>query len=120
MNRYCPLPSRDDDAGNNFPCWYILRIESEPNSTQEVGGRGDVFPYRIARDQSTYLNGNGYAYWYSQPLALGGRVYADVMEVKLTHFGLYDWAPGLGLVRERVKVNFVPVTRTLVRSHIVQ
>lgn len=117
VNYVCGMSQ--DDASNLGPCWYIQRTESQPNSTQEVGG-GDIFPYRIARDQSTYFNGQGYAYWHSQPVTIGRRAYGDVLEVNSTYIGHYDWAPGLGIVRQRVKVRFVPHTRTLLRSHIVQ
>ena len=81
------------------------------------GGGG--FPYRIARDKSTFT-AIGYAYWHSQPLGIGGQTYANVLEVNAGYGGHYSWAPGLGLVRQRLKINDVPRTRTLVRSHIVQ
>ena len=67
------------------------------------------------------------SYWHSRPLLIGGQAYENVMEVKLTRDASeggwpshYYWAAGLGIVRQRVKVEGRPYTRILLRSRIVQ
>ena len=129
--RYCGFPYRED-ASNEYPCWNIMRGLSLPGSTADAGG-ADVFPYAIPRDQppAGYLFGTIQPYWHSQPITIAGRSYPDVMEVRVRADGSeggwathYYWAPRLGIVQQRVWVRdaqgFVPRTRTLVRSHIVQ
>ena len=129
--RYCGLPYRGD-ASNGYPCWSITRGLSLPGSTADVGG-ADVFPYAIPRDQTPagYLFGTIQPYWHSQPLAIAGRRCPDVMEVRVRADASeggepvhYYWAPHLGIVRQRVwrygPQGFVPRTRTLLRSRIVQ
>ncbi|HEX8330730.1 MAG TPA: hypothetical protein VF629_24580 [Hymenobacter sp.] len=127
--RYCSLPG-GEDAGSKGPCWYVTRAQVLPNSTADEGG-ADVFPYLIPREQAGgFLNVNNavmYPYWHVRPLTVGGQAYPSVLEVRLTADAseggwpaYYAWAPGVGIVRQRVRVRFVPYTRTLVRSRIVQ
>jgi hypothetical protein len=115
--RYCGLPFRED-ADTKGHCWAVMYSDVDPNSLTETGG-ARVFPYRIARDQPSYFEAPAGAYWHSQPLRMGDRVYADVLEVK-QYRNYYAWAPKLGLVQQRSHSNSVPYTRTLRRAHIVQ
>ena len=126
--RLCGANIRDN-GDENRPCWVVTRGESLPNSTADAGG-AYVFPYVILRDQTRtdYLQGGMQPYWHARPLALGARTYPDVMEVSLPRGDAsedgwparYYWAPNLGIVRQRVVVQGVPHTRTLLRSRIVQ
>ena len=126
VKRNCSLPGRED-GDDKFPCWTVQRGIYLPNSTLDVGG-AYVFPYTIPRGQVRvgYLDGTT-PYWHTQPLRLGDATYPNVLEVKIlgdaseggwpSH---YYWAPGLGIVRQRVKVDGIAYTRTLLRSRIVQ
>ena len=128
VKRNCSLPGRED-GDDKYPCWDVKRGQYLPNSTQDEGST-DVFPYTIPRDRAGFLNVNNaimYPYWHSRPLLIGGKAYENVMEVKLTRDASeggwpshYYWAPGLGIVRQRVKVDGIAYTRTLLRSRIVQ
>lgn len=128
VRRLCGLPSRDD-GDEKYPCWAVTRAQYLPSSTADVGGT-EVFPYTIPRNRARtdYLFGVMKPYWHTAPLAIGNATYPDVMEVNIPLADAseggwptrYYWAPGQGIVRQRVKVRFVPFTRTLVRSHVVQ
>ncbi|WP_375418705.1 hypothetical protein [uncultured Hymenobacter sp.] len=127
VNRNCGFPFREDVTEKAYPCWAIMRGQFLPNSTADEGS-ALVFPYTIPRDYARpdYLNGTQ-PYWHSAPLTIGKDTYPDVIEVKILIDASEDgwpahyyWAPGKGIVRQRVKVGGVPHTRTLVRSHIVQ
>ncbi|HEX8506576.1 MAG TPA: hypothetical protein VF630_14520 [Hymenobacter sp.] len=126
VSRLCTLPSRDD-GNDQYPCWVVTRGEFRPGSTADEGG-AYVLPYTLPRNYARpdYVLGLK-PYWYTAPLTFGGQSYPDVLEVlnptDASEGGWparYYWAPGLGIVRQRVRVNFVPHTRTLVRSRIVQ
>ena len=126
--RNCGLPNRDNGT-SEYPCWKVTRGLSLPTSTADVGG-ADVFPYAIPREQRRpgfYLFGSIQPYWHTRPVVVAGRSYPDVMEVQVLTDASeggwpahYYWAPGLGIVQQRVWVGRVPRTRTLVRSRIVQ
>ena len=133
VKRHCALPMQEDMTQLG-PCWSVTRGRSLPGSTAEGGG-ADVFPYALPRDMyrpDHYVLGTMIPYWHSQPIDIGGRNYPDVMEVWVKSDGSeggwsthYYWAPGLGIVRQRVRELDArgyptPRTRTLVRSHIVQ
>ena len=127
VQRFCALPNWDD-ADRIGACWVVTRGPSLPNSTADVGG-ADVFPYAIPREQAPigYLYSTMQAYLHARPLALDGRTYPDVLEVRLLADAseggwpaYYAWAPNVGIVRQRVTVRGVPHTRTLLRSRIVQ
>ncbi|WP_310396411.1 hypothetical protein [Hymenobacter sp.] len=128
VRQYCGFPGRGD-GDDTYPCWAITRGQSLPASTADEGDT-QVFPYTIPRDRARtdYLFGVMQPYWHSRPLAIGNTVYPDVMEVNIPIADAseggwpaqYYWAPGLGIVRQRVRVNFLPHTRTLLRSRIVQ
>ena len=129
VTRYCAIPFRGDVTESAYPCWAILRGQYLPNSTRDEGS-AEIFPYLVARDKAGFLNGDGaimYYYWHTKPLLLAGQTYENVMEITLTADASengwpahYYWAPGLGIVRQRVKVQGVNHTRTLVRSRILQ
>lgn len=125
VRRVCDI-GIPEDATNFGPCWFIQRGESLPNIPAEEGGV-EVFPYRIERDKATLIYAEIYTYWHSQPQTIGGQRYEGILEVKRPADAFegykpsqYYWAPGKGIVQQRVRVNNVQRTRTLVRSNIVQ
>ncbi|HEX8327400.1 MAG TPA: hypothetical protein VF629_07655 [Hymenobacter sp.] len=66
-------------------------------------------------------------YQYTALLNFGGPTYPDLLEVlnpaDASEGGRparYYWDPRVGIVRQRVRINFVPHTRTLLRARTAQ
>ncbi|GAB3829789.1 hypothetical protein [Hymenobacter jeollabukensis] len=91
---------------------------------------GYVLEYPLPAGQPVIIrNGAGlYLYRHPQPLPLGARHYADVVQATnlrdQSEDGAtvtYYWAPRYGLVRRRIRaLNRPAQTWTLIREHIVQ
>ncbi|GAA4392550.1 hypothetical protein [Hymenobacter koreensis] len=120
------------DTGNHPLCGAVVRSRVGSDPFGDAPRRADVLLHPLPAGQPVTQGLSGsilYLYRYPAPLTLGGRAYADVIRAT----NLYDesegratvtyyWAPGFGLVRQRLRrIPGGPhQTWTLVRQRIVQ
>ncbi|GAA4392554.1 hypothetical protein [Hymenobacter koreensis] len=120
------------DTDDHPLCGAVIRRRLGNDPFGDAPGRAEVLlhPLPVGQPVTQGLSGSIlYLYRYPAPLTLGGRAYADVIRAT----NLYDesegratvtyyWAPGFGLVRQRLRrIPGGPYqTWTLVHQRIVQ